>query len=1060
MPAELKPQLCSCLLRVRAMEEQNNRSLYISELEERFGSPLNVPRYPDAHHDVWSVLNVCFDHPGLLRSFAEILRCFFGESTPVTDFERLVNQIEPTPFLEPAHRDQLIRLVKQTPTPKVVEAYRVLAEASASTVTPDWTDPDSVITAVEYACVAAEDRSILQRFVELLPNGGGGMYSSTPQWVDNPGHRPPLDPQSSRKNLPEQQRAFDEPTLTDRNPDASATGPSRDRPLRVWGGVPLRNPKFTGREALLRQLDKAIERSLTTSVFPHVLHGLGGVGKTQLAVEYLHQYGERYDLVWWIDASKPGSIIGSLNCLGQRLGLPADRDKRHSAHIVLDALGTAFCNWLLVYDNADQPDDVSPLMPSRGGTVILTSRNVDWTTRWTTTTVHAFDRKSSIDLLRKHNSAISADLAESVAEKLGDLPLALEQAANFQTSSGMSPREYVDLVEDRAQELLAEGKPSDYPTTIAVLFKRLLAKVRHAAPEASEILGLFAHLGPAPISAELLRSGWSIQLSPGLGNTLRDPIRLNHIIRELPRHGLARIHSQGQRIQVHRLVQLMLRTELDDQQRAQCQNDVRNLLATANPSHPDSQDTWHAHAELGPHILPADLIHADSYDARLVALDQSRYLFQIGNFAGSRDVAQAAFAAWSKPQQEGGLGPDHEQTVLASRHLANALRNLGSYEEARQLDEDTFTLLRTNPAFGDDHVHTVGVAFGIGIDLSMAGDLTGSLQRDRENLDRAVRVYGPTHEQTLQAKGNVAADLRLLGRYEEARRISQSLVDEYRQVIGESHPRTLWAVSELVRDLYGLGEYSKALEAQTRIWDRYLNLREPQNRTVLLADHNVVIALRKTGNTAAALDRALENYYSCHAKFGHEHEYTLMAAMSHANTLRIAGRLDEARIACAEAADGYTRKFGKRHWLTLAAKANQGIILRLLGELQDAYRLEKATFEQLCEILGDEHPYTLCTACNLANSLVLAHKMPKARELTSWALDVSRRVRGESHPDTLACALNAALDVRTTDGEATGQQLFAEAIQALERVLGSDHPETLDAIRGRRANSDIEPPPM
>jgi hypothetical protein len=192
---------------------------------------------------------------------------------------------------------------------------------------------------------------------------------------------------------------------------------------------------------------------------------------------------------------------------------------------------------------------------------------------------------------------------------------------------------------------------------------------------------------------------------------------------------------------MHRLVQAVLRGSLDEVARERSLTNARSLMAAINPSDADDPATWADHGELGPHIVPANLIQTDSTETRLVVIDQARYLFNIGDYLGSRRLAEKMVAEWSKSPEEGGLGADHEQTLLARRHLGNALKMLGEYDEALRRDEQTLEATRSK--FGDDHEHTVAVAFGLGFDLRMAGDgdLVRSLEADRENLARATRVY-------------------------------------------------------------------------------------------------------------------------------------------------------------------------------------------------------------------------------------------------------------------------------------------------------------------------------
>ncbi|MBT8226725.1 MAG: tetratricopeptide repeat protein [Dactylosporangium sp.] len=1084
MPVEAKRRLCDALLRIESMADQSVRNLYISELERQLGECLSFSRYPDPTLDVWSLINACMTRPEGLRQFTRIVRTFHGNHHAMAVVERLVADLEREPALTLDEREALLRLLARVPIHQI---------RAASEVLPDWPDrppldSDDMRSFVEQVASLNDPAGgppALLRFADALAHvSEDGVSHDLHQWTDALGRRLDLDPvavralcawsrealSGRRQPAPASTVDFGETPL----PDAPAEPPGESmwtapviprtayQPLnlpRIWGGVPFRNPNFTGRDGLLERLCNELAHRSKSSVFPQTLHGFGGVGKTQLAVEYVYRYADRYNLVWWISADRPTGVLASLASLGERLELPISQDKQQNARTVLDALGTSPYQWLLVYDNADRPDDISPLVPSAGGHVILTSRNVDWTRKWNTVEVDVFDRLESVELLAKRDTGISAEAADSLADKLGDLPLALEQAVNFQLATGMPTDEYLQLFDERVRDLLSEGKPSDYPTTVAAFLTLAFDSLRDAAPAAAELLELFAYLGPEPISAGLLRSGRAANLSSRLAASLRDPIQMNRIIRDLPRYGLARVEPKGQQIQVHRLVQAVLRTELSEQRRTQSRRNVWNLLGAASPSNPDDQETWRVHAELGPHVLPADLIHATNSDARLVALDQSRYLFQNGDYAGSRALGEAMVEAWSNPPGEDGLGPDHEQTLLAYRHLANALRMMGDYGEARRLDERAFEFLHANPNFGNDHEHTVGVAFGLGFDLSMAGDLAGSLDRDQENLARATRVYGLTDDYTLQAKGNVAADLRQLGRFREAYELSRSRAEECQETLGDSDARTLWAISELVRDVCGLGRYREALDMQNRVWDLYGQFLKPHQREFLLAERNIAIALRKAGDHTGALNLSRDNYQAFRTRFGAHHEYTLASAMTYTNALRAAGRLTEARDAGAPAVDGYLKKFGERHRLSLFAQVNQGIVLRLHGERRAALTMENRAAQGLSEVLGAAHPYTLCAANNYANSLLLDHRVSEARQLIGQTLNISRRVRGTGHPDTLACEINAALDLQSDAPDAAPQQHLDQVLDTFGRVLGRDHPSTVDAIRGKRADCDIEPPP-
>src|SRR5690606_2550407 len=211
-------------------------------------------------------------------------------------------------------------------------------------------------------------------------------------------------------------------------PSGPVRGPlSRSRP-HVWGRVPQRNPAFVGRGELLDELSRRLTAG-DTHILPQALRGMGGVGKTQLALEYAWRNQDRYDLVWWIPADTPTQVQQALIDLAPRLGVDADRDPAGISRTVLETLrsGHPYRDWLLIYDNAAAPEDIRPLLPSGGpGQVLITSRAADWRNAGgSLLEVDVFRREESVELLAKRGpESLTATDADLIAEKLGDLPLA------------------------------------------------------------------------------------------------------------------------------------------------------------------------------------------------------------------------------------------------------------------------------------------------------------------------------------------------------------------------------------------------------------------------------------------------------------------------------------------------------------------------------------------------------------------------------------------------------------------------------------------------------------
>lgn len=304
-------------------------------------------------------------------------------------------------------------------------------------------------------------------------------------------------------------------------------------PPSIWGNVPPRNNNFTGRQTLLDTLHERLRSEGTAAVLPEALHGLGGVGKSQIALEYVHQHAADYDAVWWIPAERPEQIRQALVQLADRLGLRAGMEANTAVPSVLDALrtGRPCRNWLLVFDNAEELETVRPFFPAGGpGRILVTSRNAQWSRAARTVEVDVFEREESIELLRRRGPELPRDQADRVADALGDLPLAIEQAAAWLTETGMPVDEYLQVFEDeradvstRRNELLAAGVPVDYPEPVAAAWNMSLRRLAETHPGALQLLQMCSFFAPEPISRRLFSGVRGVSLSPSCRRCCRTP---------------------------------------------------------------------------------------------------------------------------------------------------------------------------------------------------------------------------------------------------------------------------------------------------------------------------------------------------------------------------------------------------------------------------------------------------------------------------------------------------------------------------------------------------------
>ncbi len=544
----------------------------------------------------------------------------------------------------------------------------------------------------------------------------------------------------------------------------------------IWGNVPTRNKNFTGRVDILAQLRRGASSGITAVLpeqrqddpLPQAVQGYGGVGKTAIAIEYAYLHRSDYDLVWWIPADQLPSVRSSLAALAARLGLEAAAMAGIDGAItaVLDALrrGEPFSRWLLIFDNADQPEEILDIIPRGPGDVLITSRNHRWQSVINTVPMDVFTRTESTEFLSKRvPKGLSPDDASGLAEKLGHLPLALEQAGAMLAETGMSVDEYLRLLDEHVSDALSEGKSPDYPYSMTAAWKLSVDALRQQLPQAQELLRCCAFFGPEPIPRSVFHEG-AQSTGTKVADVLSDSILLSRAIRELGRFALVTL--DGQALAVHRLVQALLRDELTEHERAGYRREVHFILAAAAPKDPDDVRSWSRYRELLPHVNSESAQLAQSHEpaVREFALNMMRFLYQSGDYTSCLELTERFIKQWVRDS-----GKDSPDVLQAQRHLGNALRLLGQYDESRRITEETLTSSRAS--LGEDDSLTLFLRTSFGADLRARGDFAGARALDEATRGLLEDRYGSINPRTLRLHASIALDRGLNSDYPVTTRV-------------------------------------------------------------------------------------------------------------------------------------------------------------------------------------------------------------------------------------------------------------------------------------------------
>ncbi len=691
--------------------------------------------------------------------------------------------------------------------------------------------------------------------------------------------------------------------------------------LPVWEVPWPRNPNFVGRGEELEGLRRRLTGVGSASVLPQALHGLGGVGKTQLAVEYAYRWRDEYDVVWWVAAEQPGELIAGLAELAGALGVAVVGAAAESASRAVGLLKARQVarQWLVVVDNAGAPSGLHGLLGAAGagGHVLVTSRDPDWAGLAAAVAVDVLPRADAVGLLRRRASRLTEPEADTVAELLGDLPLAVEQAGAWLGQTSMTVADYCGLVTERAREILAEGTPVGYPLPVAATWT--VAVDRLDDPAAVWLLRLWAYCGPEPIPPSLVVREVAALLPAPLEAVVTDPVRFGRLVRKVTALGLVRLTTDG--VVVHRLVQAVLRNHTPQHDREAVRRTVHRLLAAADPGSPDHPDCWARYAALRPHVSATGMADSGDEVCRRLVWRLAWYLNAAGDYPTSLALAGETHSRWRVR-----LGEDHPDTLTVAAHLAATARAMGDYPAARSLEE--MVLSRRREILGENHPDTLTAAASLAATLWAMGDYPAARSLEEIVLSRRREILGENHPDTLTAAASLAATVRAMGEYAAARKLFESVLARRREILGEDHPATLTVAANLAATVRAMGEYAAARSLEEMVLAR--------SREIL----------------------------------GEDHPDTLTAAANLAATLWAMGDYPAARSLEETVLTRSREILGEDHPDTLTAAASLAATVRAMGEYAAARELFESVLARRREILGEDHPATVAVRRALTNPLM------------------------------------------------------------------------------------------
>jgi CRP-like cAMP-binding protein/tetratricopeptide (TPR) repeat protein len=844
-----------------------------------------------------------------------------------------------------------------------------------------------------------------------------------------------------------------------------------------------------GRDALLGELRRALRPYPWRASRAFVIAGMGGLGKSTVALAAAQMAKDRGYRVWWVGATDTALLTGGMLEVLRELGAPESviapvregaRTASERAWEFLNGTHAGGRRWLLVFDGADNAavlagaeattpaDGTGWLRADPAGMVVVTTRNRDpqvWGPAVTLRELRALDDEASAEVLRDLAPEVAdpgGREARELSRRLGGLPLALHLAGAYLGSSFArwstfaDYREALDSVE--LPEALAdiEGPGADIRDNVQRTWDLSLdALAAEGRPQARPLLLVLSCFAPAtPIPAWLLQLRPLAELlapQPGRGDGEAGWRMLREGLQGLSHIGLIEISNGGgpagvNAVTVHPVVADANRSRLTTiaaAERTGVQGAaVAQLEAAAAGLDPTRPGDWPAWRLLVPHLSAVIDLLADGLDhavlARLLTVSAAgtEALLSGGRLAAAEKLAQASVEAAAF------FSRDDPAAMTARGSLADTLVRRGRSGEAEALYREL--LADRCRIQGEDHLDTLATRHDLAAAIGMQGRYREAEELYRGLLDDDYRLLGPDHRDTMAARARMARMIGYQGRYAEAEELGRGALRDQRRVLGDSDPDCLTSRQNLARMTGKAGRYAEAEQMYRAVLDDRRRILGEDHPDTLATRHRLARMIGLQGRYAEAEElchQILEDRY----RLLEDHPDNLETRHRLARMLGLQGRYADAEPMFRQVLAARRRTLGEDHPDTLTTSHRLGWLIGRQGRYGEATEIMNRVLGGRRQVLGDDHPDTLAARETLAWLTGLRGKHGEAEELGHAVLADRRRVLGDDHPDTLTTRVTLGWLTELEGRYAEAERQYREVLDDRERVLGPGHPDTLIA---------------
>ncbi|KAJ5174495.1 P-loop containing nucleoside triphosphate hydrolase protein [Penicillium canariense] len=869
--------------------------------------------------------------------------------------------------------------------------------------------------------------------------------------------------------------------------------PSAERPEtppRPLSTVPFRrDPDFIDRRSLLDQ----ISEKGTTPGARVALVGLGGVGKSQLAIEYCYRIREQSPETWvfWIHAGNTARFEQSCWDIADRVKIPGRRNSANIFKVIHDWLSDErHGKWVLILDNVDdsrflhevppvgqggqQSDGTSgrplstylPISPH--GSMIVTSRSrgaaysiVDDSD---VITIEPMDPlQATILFEKKLGSQVEKEIILQLATALDCMPLAIVQAAAYikQRTPRLSVLQYLKEYQksDRQKtSLLAyDGgqlrRDREAKNSILITWQISIDHIQRTKPAAADLLSLMSFFDRQGIPGTLLQrratTGGDDKISAledeavsssGTESRVDDEFEENILV--LRNYSMISTSMDGATFEMHRLVQLAMRKWLEAH--GQLEHWRRRFIEILYCEFPKGNfEDWGACQPLFTHVQSAVIQPPDEEE---ILTKWADLLHRAAWFAITKgDVLESEkIAILAMKTRERLFGPHDEQTIDSYEMAGLAYRLNGKWKDAEILQLRVMKTRRQ--VLGLEHPKTLTSMSNLATIYRYQGRWKEAEDLQVRVMETSRQVLGPEHPDTLSSMSNLASTYWNQGRWKEAEDLEIRVMETRKQVLGPEHPDTLRSIANLATIYWNQGRWKEAEDIEVQLIETSRQVLGPEHPDTLRSIANLASTYWNQGRWKEAEDLYVQVIEASRQVLGPEHPDTLSSIANLAVTYRNQGRWKEAEDLHVQVMETRKQVLGPEHPDTLRSIANLASIYWNQGRWKEAEDLHVQVMETRKQVLGPEHPDTLRSIANLAVTYWNQGRWKEAEDLHVQVIEASRQVLGPEHPDTLTSIAILASTYQNQGRWKEAEDLHVQVIETSRQVLGPEHPDTLRSI--------------